>query len=474
MFLSFISRKMMPRENHIQEVKGMLDQTWNLSREFKAPEEGPGAEAIKTFNLFFARLNRIITNILKSIVLLASLAPDLFRFSKDFKDKAVVQQQKIKHISKASLDMAKRIKDIASNTQILSDDSGDIKNEVKDAIDLGEKSMDRFSEIKRYVNDLVNITDVLGENSKSIGSIIDLLNTISDETTILSLNARIEAARNNKDSKGFKVIAEEIAVLAKQSKKATQEIQARLTVLSGKVNETVDAVKMVEKNVSSGEALIANANRSLGRVSVHFENLAKNLAEIKESTALQSRDVKNVAEDIVDIETSLGQQTLEVGNIFQVAEKVTGICDEMILHAGIFHLSSHEKSKNRAEQIAMDANILSFQREKQEASLVDRLAENKFIELAYITDASGRQITHNIYAETVLNLENLGKGYGRDWSQKEWFQKPKQDKVTFISKVYRSSATNEFCFTVSVPLFQKQLFSGVLGIDVNFKDMMDI
>jgi len=464
----------MPRENHIQEVKGMLDQTWNLSREFKAPEEAPGAEAIKTFNLFFARLNRIITNILKSIVLLASLAPDLFRFSKDFKDKAVVQQQKIKHISKASLDMAKRIKDIASNTQILSDDSGDIKNEVKDAIDLGEKSMDRFSEIKRYVNDLVNITDVLGENSKSIGSIIDLLNTISDETTILSLNARIEAARNNKDSKGFKVIAEEIAVLAKQSKKATQEIQARLTVLSGKVNETVDAVKMVEKNVSSGEALIANANRSLGRVSVHFENLAKNLAEIKESTALQSRDVKNVAEDIVDIETSLGQQTLEVGNIFQVAEKVTGICDEMILHGGIFHLSSHEKSKHRAEQIAMDANILSFQREKQEASLVDHLAENKFIELAYITDASGRQITHNIYAKTVLNLENLGKGYGRDWSQKEWFQKPKQDKVTFISKVYRSSATNEFCFTVSVPLFQKQLFSGVLGIDVNFKDMMDI
>jgi len=474
MFLSFISKKVMPRENHIQEVKGMLDQTWNLSREFKASDQASDAEAIKTFNLFFARLNRIITNILKSIVLLASLAPDLFRFSKDFKDKAGLQHQKIKHISKASLDMAKRIKDIASNTQILSDDSGNIKNEVKDAIDLGEKSMDRFSEIKKYVNDLVNITDVLGENSKSIGSIIDLLNTISDETTILSLNARIEAARNNKDSKGFKVIAEEIAALAKQSKKATQEIQARLTVLSGKVNETVDAVKMVEKNVSSGEALIANANRSLGSVSVHFENLAKNLAEIKESTALQSLDVKNVAEDIVEIETSLGQQTLEVGNIFQVAEKVTGICDEMIIHAGIFHLSCHEKSKNRAEQIAMDADILSFEREKQENSLADHLAENKFIELAYITDVFGRQITHNIYAETVLNLENLGKGYGRDWSQKEWFKKPQQDKTAFVSKVYRSSATNEFCFTVSVPLFQKQVFSGVLGIDVNFKDMMDI
>ena len=80
----------------------------------------------------------------------------------------------------------------------------------------------------------------------------------------------------------------------------------------------------------------------------------------------------------------------------------------------------------------------------------------------------------NIYADHVEGSDGLDKGLGRDWSRKDWFKIPSESLSTFLSQVYRSSATRSFCFTVAVPLFDNLEFAGVLGIDINFKDLISI
>jgi hypothetical protein len=98
-----------------------------------------------------------------------------------------------------------------------------------------------------------------------------------------------------------------------------------------------------------------------------------------------------------------------------------------------------------------------------------------FVELAYITDTEGRQVISNIYAKTLAGRKGLTKGIGSDWSGKEWFTKALSNNAPFVSKVYRSSATREFCFTVSLPLRHASGNTvGVIGIDVNFRDILEI
>lgn len=465
-------KKTQPKNSELNRINEMLDQTWRLSHQFQEDPKSP--EAIGIFNGFFKKLNIIVSQILKNVVGLASLAPTMFAFSQDFMEKTGKQEIKIADISKAGKTMAGQIEKIARNAQMVAKDSDEIQNEVRLAKTLGEQSMERFATIKTYVFDLVETIEVLDENSKSIGDIINVINEISDETNVLSLNARIEAARGNVDGKGFKVIAEEIASLAKQSKSATQNIQERLTILSEKVDKTVNAVKMVEENVTSGENLITDANNSLGKVHNHFGRLASNLSMIQDSTALQSEDVKQVSIDIQEIEASVKSQSKGVETIVQTARKINGICDQMILDAGIFHLSGHDTAKKCVEGIASDPDILSFIRQRQEQALQTFLKKNPFIELVYITDKNGRQVIDNLYADHVPEKETLDKGYDRDWSGKEWFKKPVETQETFVSKVYRSSATRQFCFTVAVPLFNAQSFAGVMGIDINFTDILEI
>ena len=462
------------RGNHLTQIRQMLEGTWDLAARFPVEAGSKEAPAISSFNTLFGKLNLTMARILKSVVVMASLAPDLFDFSKSFKEKITDQEQKINAISKAGVSISQGVEAIAGNTRALSEDSRSIREEVEKAMDLGEKSMAGFALIKEQVAQLVSTIQVLKENSASIGSISDVINSISEETNILSLNARIEAARGQTDGKGFKVIAEEIGSLARQSKEATQDIQEKLNILSDKIRETVSAVRNVEEEVGSCEEWITNANTSLERVCGRVGGLSEGLSDIEDATGRQSRDVRQVSGDIVEIEKSVSEQAAAVETIFQIAEKINLACDGMILDTGVFHLSGHQKSRTIAQEIARDPAILSSSQAGREQSLSTHMEQNGFIELAYITDRSGRQVTRNLYSPQVPNRENLEPGIGNDWSGKKWFQVPAETKTTFVSEVYRSTATDCFCFTVSVPLLEKDRFEGVLGIDVNFKDMLGI
>ena len=85
----------------------------------------------------------------------------------------------------------------------------------------------------------------------------------------------------------------------------------------------------------------------------------------------------------------------------------------------------------------------------------------------------GIQITKNIYSEKAYKESNA-EGINENWSNVEWFSAPASRGETYISKVYRSSATQNFCFTVSLPVMNNNKFNGILGIDVNVADILNI
>ena len=86
---------------YIQPIQEMLEQTWDLSKKFPVPPDSMLTTGIGLFNLFFTRLNGIVVNILKSVVLLSSMAPGLSRFSIEFKDRCLEQEKRINGISRA-------------------------------------------------------------------------------------------------------------------------------------------------------------------------------------------------------------------------------------------------------------------------------------------------------------------------------------------------------------------------------------
>jgi len=459
----------------IDEIEKMLESTWDLTMTHSVEEGVPEARAVNIFNMFFEKLNRTITAMLRHIVALAGLAPELTAFSKTFGRLADEQEANVADISKAGDRITLGIEEILTSTAELNQNFTAMKVDVETAMNQGNLSKTGFNEIKSQVGILVDTIQALKENSASISSISDTINAISDETNILSLNARIEAARGQTDGKGFKVIAEEIGHLAKQSKDATNDIRQRLDLLGGKIAETIAAVDTVEQHVTDCERQILDANIALDHVCLQFRPLSENLDTIGRAAQQQAENIKWVTVNIAEIKDSSKRQTGEVNTILTIADRVTAACDGMVTDAGGFHISGHESAKAAALEMAADANLINGNLDIREKALMTFLDRFSFIELAYITDTNGRQVTSNIYAKVPAGKKGLTKGLGNDWSAKEWFNKGLGNSTPFVSKVYRSSATREFCFTVSLPLrYADGRTAGVLGIDVNFRHMLNI
>ncbi|MGD9823355.1 methyl-accepting chemotaxis protein [Desulfobacter sp.] len=475
MFLGFMREKtIVSKDTNMAEIKKRLDQTWDLADNHFLSKFGVDSQVQSIFSLVFNKLNHTMTNTMKSVVALASLGPDLFRISGDFKNKVRLQSEKANEIASAELRISQGIEKISNRTQDLTQAFSGIEKEVTHALNKGDLSMAGFSDIQKQVSVLVDAIQVLKENSDSISSIIDVINNISDETNILSLNARIEAARNHGDGRGFKVIAEEVGNLAHQSKSATQDIQNRLNILQEKIVRTVDAAGQVAQNVTGCEQQINEANAALNNVCSGFGALSGNLAEINEAAERQAEDVRQVSANVVEIEAALADQVKDADTIFGIAEQVNTVCDEIVLSTGVFHLAGHQKAGQAVEKASKESAIRVGSRKDRDAALARLLDRMPFAELAYVTDAAGKQVSSNIYARALADQAGLEEGYEKNWREKVWFTTPASTGDTFISEVYRSSATKAFCFTVSVPLKENDRFAGVLGIDINVKDMLNI
>jgi len=94
------------------------------------------------------------------------------------------------------------------------------------------------------------------------------------------------------------------------------------------------------------------------------------------------------------------------------------------------------------------------------------MGANTYLELAYMTDAQGRQIVSNI-PQAGFASQYEGTGYGKDWRSRPWFTGAVHSKDIFISEVYVSSASGAPCITVSRPVETADgVILGVLGLDV--------
>ncbi len=125
----------------------------------------------------------------------------------------------------------------------------------------------------------------LGESSQSVGEIVQLIADIADRTSILALNASIQAAMAGDAGKGFAVVAEEVERLAERSNKATNEIATLIKTIQGETAEAISAMEQSTQEVVSGSKLAKEAGDALSEI----EGVSNRLADLIQEMSVSSR-----------------------------------------------------------------------------------------------------------------------------------------------------------------------------------------
>ncbi|HEX3023131.1 MAG TPA: methyl-accepting chemotaxis protein [Lachnospiraceae bacterium] len=215
--------------------------------------------------------------------------------------------------------LSDRINQMGSNTKEISSIAEKTKTSIKEGTVITDRLNEQTKSTIEIASDIVTEIDNLAEKSMLIHSIVNIINDISNQTNLLSLNASIEAARAGAAGRGFAVVADEIRNLSEQIKLQIEDIKRiigniqdstkKLTVTAKSASDVMELQSAAVKDTTESYNLI---NQNVDQLMVYFGHINASVNEIEDarSSTLQSiENISAVLEEVAASADSVSQST---------------------------------------------------------------------------------------------------------------------------------------------------------------------
>ena len=229
--------------------------------------------------------------------------------------------EEITGINERTQDINARLEELTAINRQLSDLANQVNQLSKENQDKMNSATESMEQIHRSTNECKEIVWKLGEESKEILGIIQVITGISQQTNILALNATIEAARAGEHGKGFAVVAEEIQKLAEQTRKAVDNIG---TIVTASVEDTGRAVKVMEQSVNlteTGMESMREVGSSTASITSSNEKMTKQIVEMDHT-------VENIWIQSDEVAKGMQQVNISTQNNYKAIEQVNAATQE--------------------------------------------------------------------------------------------------------------------------------------------------
>ena len=212
--------------------------------------------------------------------LLLSASKDISIAISDIQQGIVQQASDTEQCLQQTDNLAAQINVVTENTKVIEQITASTKNVVSNGIhvvdQLGAEAKENINMISQSIQDIQELETTTG----AITKIIEVMNSISSQTNLLSLNASIEAARAGEAGKGFTVVAEEIRKLSNQSVEAAAEVEALIHRIRSKTLSTVHTVKQAETITISAEMTLQKVVQLFNDIHLQVDSLSNNMTSI--------------------------------------------------------------------------------------------------------------------------------------------------------------------------------------------------
>jgi twitching motility protein PilJ len=282
----------------LEEVSEVAEGDLTVEAEVSPEMTGAIADA---FNYMTAELRSLIRQVKEVTLQVSSSANDMSHTTSELAQGSETQATQISRTSMAVENMTLQIQEVSQNAQLSAKVADDSLNTARYGSQAVQDNIIAMNGIRNQVQDTAKRIKKLGERSQEISQIVQMIDDLSERTSLLALNASLQAAAAGESGRGFVTVAEEVERLAERSNRATQQIAGLTQAIQFETKEVVASMEDTIHEVVVGSALADKAGQALVEIEQVSQKLAQLIQSISESAnrqALTSEDISRAMSNI--------------------------------------------------------------------------------------------------------------------------------------------------------------------------------
>lgn len=272
----------------ISQGEGDLTRTLNESGNDEI------SELSRSFNLFVLKIRESLVHVSQSANGVSKHAKIVDESSKTSHSFIELQNDSSTQVAAAMEQMTHQIHDVSRNAEAAEQAAKDAAQNASTGKNVVAQTITAIETLSSNIETVSRVTEDLANESHNIGSVLDVIRSISEQTNLLALNAAIEAARAGEHGRGFAVVADEVRTLASRTGQSTDEIQTMITKLQEGAKAAVEAVKSSQALSVSTVEQASSANTSLNEI----ERLVSIITEMNSQIARATEQQTQAADEV--------------------------------------------------------------------------------------------------------------------------------------------------------------------------------
>lgn len=348
-----------PIREMTDHIDALADGRGDLSVKLTVRTNDEIATLERRLNKFLDKIHTVVSSVAQTTRVIDDATVCVSKSVEKTTTGADRQHEDSRAASLAIEELTASVQSIATSTSEARVASDHAYKEINEGMAVTEKTVDVIESLSQEVADAADVIGKLNDQSKSISTVLEVIQGIAEQTNLLALNAAIEAARAGDAGRGFSVVADEVRNLAARTQSSTQQIHDIIEELQHQASHSVTVMNAGKKSADKGVEHVKHTGEYFQRITDAMSILAQMNTHIASASEQQASAAEGIYERIVHMDKIADETANGTVEAKRVNDQLSSLCYQLEGMVNQFKVSTSTTVELEAVQRSRGPKVLS-------------------------------------------------------------------------------------------------------------------
>lgn len=315
--------------NQLSKTISDIDKNADLSQRIKVTSNDEIGQMSTAFNSMLQSFHDSLNKVSSTIHKLGSSSNQINDIATMANDAVHNQQVQTSAVAAAMEQMEVATRSVEASAESTVSASELALKESSNGTSITTDAISAIEVLKQEIDGATTVIHKLDEQSQNVGTVLEVIQKIAEQTNLLALNAAIEAARAGEQGRGFAVVADEVRTLASRTRNSTEEINSIIEALQHDARDAVNVMQRAHQSAEDGVAQVQGTSNALNNIAEEVRVINDMNHQVASSVKEQTQMAASVESSVTEIAKTSEHTSQRAGKLNDVAHELGSLANEL-------------------------------------------------------------------------------------------------------------------------------------------------